>query len=537
MFDQIVPHPYYRKKHLEAPFLEERLQYLQYGIDRGLSFYSLRSTASCLLRVVKFLHLEVGRKVTLNEIENAANNLALYNYSKEKTRFSEESKKIFIRCAVDWLKKLNWLEELYTEKNSLFNTLYKDHRALQRHIDAPLFEERLKYLQHLFDGGAKKNTLRVVAAYLLVIMDYLNFFKLRQISLDEINKAGYRWLTNEKIYQRKARFSKHAKERFVWNATQWLDSLNCLEKIVKKSIPFEEYLTQYVKFMREEQNLSEYTIIGRVSQLQRFFIHIDEKQKNFMEVTACFLDKFLTEEYSINKYSRNTIQFYLSNIKAFLRYAQNKKWCQKNLAESIKSPRKYKYETLPSAPNWEDVKKLLSDTKTDYSKDIRDYAILMLLSVYGMRRSEVKHLKLEDIDWENEIIHIKRAKGSKSQMFPLSQPVGEAILNYIKNVRQNNCSSREIFLCMKAPYRALCSGSITVIVNRRLKPLNLNIKHHGAHALRHACATHLINEGISLKEISDYLGHQELDTTRIYAKVDLTNLRKISADLQLGDLL
>jgi len=66
--------------------------------------------------------------------------------------------------------------------------------------------------------------------------------------------------------------------------------------------------------------------------------------------------------------------------------------------------------------------------------------------------------------------------------------------------------------------------------------LNLNIKHHGPHALRHACATHLINEGVTLKEISDHLGHQGLDTTRIYTKVDLTSLRKV-ADFNLGDLL
>ena len=66
--------------------------------------------------------------------------------------------------------------------------------------------------------------------------------------------------------------------------------------------------------------------------------------------------------------------------------------------------------------------------------------------------------------------------------------------------------------------------------------MNLNIKHHGPHALRHACATHLINEGVTLKEISDHLGHQGLDTTRIYTKVDLTSLRKV-ADFHFGDLL
>jgi site-specific recombinase XerD len=86
------------------------------------------------------------------------------------------------------------------------------------------------------------------------------------------------------------------------------------------------------------------------------------------------------------------------------------------------------------------------------------------------------------------------------------------------------------------PYRPLETSTVYQIVSRRLKPLNLNIKHHVPHALRHACATHLINEGITLKEISDHLGHQGLDTTRIYAKVDLISLRKV-ADFKIGDLL
>lgn len=134
------------------------------------------------------------------------------------------------------------------------------------------------------------------------------------------------------------------------------------------------------------------------------------------------------------------------------------------------------------------------------------------------------------------MLYLKRAKRSKSQVFPLSKPVGNAILNYLKRVRPNNCLLREVFLCKRAPYRILSSSAIYQIVSKNLKPLNLNIKHHGPHALRHACATHLINEGISLKEISDHLGHRGLETTRIYTKVDLNNLRKI-AEFNIGDLL
>jgi len=109
-------------------------------------------------------------------------------------------------------------------------------------------------------------------------------------------------------------------------------------------------------------------------------------------------------------------------------------------------------------------------------------------------------------------------------------------LHYIKEVRPNNFLLKEVFISRRSPYRPLKTSAIYQIVSRRLKPLQLKIKHHGPHALRHGCATHLINAGISLKEISDHLGHQNLETTRIYTKVDLTSLRKV-AEFKLDGLL
>jgi site-specific recombinase XerD len=85
----------------------------------------------------------------------------------------------------------------------------------------------------------------------------------------------------------------------------------------------------------------------------------------------------------------------------------------------------------------------------------------------------------------------------------------------------------------RAPYRPV--KSLFGVVDYRWKTLDVAIKHHGPHSLRHACATRLINEGMSLKTIADQLGHRSLETTRIYAKVDLPRLRKV-ADFSMGGL-
>jgi len=179
---------------------------------------------------------------------------------------------------------------------------------------------------------------------------------------------------------------------------------------------------------------------------------------------------------------------------------------------------------------------LLESSEGNHPTNIRDRAIIMLLTVYGLRCGEVKKLRLEDLDWENEILYVRREKNVKFQKFPLSQTVGDAILNYLQNARPNNCHCREIFITRRAPYRPLSSAAFFQIVSKRLKPLGIDLKHFGPHSLRHTCATRLINEGISLKEISDHLGHHSLESARIYAKVDLTNLRKV-ADFEIGDLI
>ncbi len=162
--------------------------------------------------------------------------------------------------------------------------------------------------------------------------------------------------------------------------------------------------------------------------------------------------------------------------------------------------------------------------------DIRARAIFMLLAVYGLRAGEVIRLGLSDFDWEHELLTVTSSKSRRPRTYLLTRPVGDAVLRYLKEVRPRS-PHRQVFLTLRAPIGPLCQGYD--VVATRLRPLNLLIPHHGPHALRHACATHLLSEGLSLKEISDHLGHLDPETTRIYAKVDLAGLRQV-ADFDMG---
>ena len=166
---------------------------------------------------------------------------------------------------------------------------------------------------------------------------------------------------------------------------------------------------------------------------------------------------------------------------------------------------------------------------------LRARAVLLLLTVYGLRSGEISRLLLSDFDWREETFTVNHSKRGGVQKFPLQREVGDAILEYVRRARPRT-SCRNLFLTLHPPYRRIGYTSIWRITSTRLDAAGIQCHRRGPHALRHACATHLLEQGASLKEIGDLLGHRDFNSTRIYAKVHLQQLRLV-ADFDLGGLL
>ena len=246
------------------------------------------------------------------------------------------------------------------------------------------------------------------------------------------------------------------------------------------------------------------------------------------------IDRAIAEKNARRNYSRITIKHFASEIRAFIRYAEERGLCRPGMAPAIIPPRIYPTESVPAGLNWADVKRLLASTEGSRPTDKRDRAILMMLIAYGLRSGEVRGLRLDDIDWENETLRVRRSKPGRTHVYPLSRGVGQAILRYIIDVRPS-CSERTLFLTRLGPPRPLTSGGLGTVVRSRLKRLGVVARRTGPHALRHAAAQRLLDQGMSMKVIGDFLGHREPSSTAIYAKVDLRALREV-ADFDLGGL-
>ena len=323
------------------------------------------------------------------------------------------------------------------------------------------------------------------------------------------------------------------RSRFIDATRPWLRFLGWWRDPIV-GYEFQERLEQYCVWMRDERGFSASTIVGWRPRVQDFLIWCEAGNRELQLLQPSDIDAYFIDD-GAHHWSRRTVATVAALLRNFLHYAASQGWCRPQLADAIRGPRIYAQESLPYAPSWSDVQRLLAGALTDVPRDIRDRAILMLLSIYGMRATEVATLRLDQIDWQQRVIRIFRLKRRQPQVYPLLPSVAEALARYIDIVRPST-PYLEVFVGLRSPQRPLSRAGIYKVVSPRLLALGIKVIHYGPHALRHACATRLVADGLTLKEIGDHLGHRSTEATRTYAKVDLTALREVG-DFDLGELL
>jgi site-specific recombinase XerD len=417
----------------------------------------------------------------------------------------------------------------------MFDQLFERPHALARQRTGPLVEERQRFLVHQAERGMARRTLRDAALYLLIIARCLRLADRpgEVISRVEIERQAHLW-ANRSGTPKGSGFSR-SRYRFRQYATRWLAFLGRLQPTaVPPPHPFAQEIAAFAEYLGREKGLAATTIDGRCLALGQFLGRLGSAG-SLRRVTATQLDEVLIGQASEGRLSRRTVQDHASALRAFFRFAERRGWCPAGLAAAVKAPRVFAQESIPVGPSWDQVRQLLAQTEGDRPDDIRDRALLLLLAVYGLRAGEVVRLRLEDFDWVRELLTVTQSKSGRPRTYPLAGPVGVAVLRYLKEVRPRT-TLREVFLARTAPRRPLHRCCLYVIVARRLRAVSPGLPRYGPHALRHACATHLLEQGLSLKEIGDHLGHRRPDTTRIYTKVDLHGLRQV-ADVELGGVL
>lgn len=414
----------------------------------------------------------------------------------------------------------------------MIETLTSWPSVQQRHLSAPLLDEREQYLNHLLQIGWDADRVQAVAGYLVRIVLIMELTSLRKVKPSEIEEAAVRWANNtgpERICKR----PQTSPRGFASTARQWLRFHDCLSMPTAPPGCFDAQLSEFQAAL-DSRGLAAITIRSYVNQIQNFLRWVSERHSALSLLSVDDVDDYLATYREAGR-RLSTIATRCTALRVFFIVAEEKEWCLPGIWRGIINPRLPMYTEAPKGPSWADVRRLIRSVNGRSAVDLRTRALLLLYSIYGLRASEVARLRLDDFDWRNEIFCVHRAKRGGIQQFPIQYEVGEAILDYLQFGRPH-CACRFVFLTLQRPYRHLESRVMSGIVGERMKRLSIQSEHQGPHSLRHACATELLRKGTSLKEIANFLGHRTTQCVAIYAKYDQRSLRKV-ADFRLAGIL
>lgn len=294
--------------------------------------------------------------------------------------------------------------------------------------------------------------------------------------------------------------------------------------------PFNTETPGFFEHLVDERGLQPATVEQYRFHLDRFQAHLDRiGVRRLEELSPPILSSFIVERAGAGL-ARSTVREGAGIVRVFLRYAHREGAISRDLSEAVGWPQAYRLSSLPRSISWEDVNKVLAGVDQRSPAGRRDYAILLLLVVYGLRGREVAALRLDDVDWRRERLAVPDRKAGHSTAFPLTATVGEALLAYLRDGRPKT-EDRHIFFRTCAPLRPIGAAAVSGRARHYLLKAGIDVPRPGSHTLRHTTVQRLVDADFDLKTIGDFIGHRSAASTEIYAKVAVESLREVA----LGD--
>lgn len=257
-------------------------------------------------------------------------------------------------------------------------------------------------------------------------------------------------------------------------------------------------------------------------------LHLDAALAGLRRLRPCQIEAFV--RVAGTRVCRESLQHQVSHLRFFLRFLAGRGQVPRGLDSSIDTPRLYRGERLPRALPWETVKAFLDAIDRSSPMGRRDYAMFLLIATYGLRTSEVAALRLEHVEWRARRIRVPRPKTKTTLILPLTDQVGAALLDYLRFARPR-LRYREVFLRVRAPAGPLAPTAVTEAFQCWTRRGALPIPYQGPHCLRHSLAVHLLRQGTPLKTIGDLLGHRGAESTCVYLRLNVEDLRDAALDL------
>lgn len=416
----------------------------------------------------------------------------------------------------------------------MFEQFFTRAATVIQHRSAPYVVERERFLLHCVEQGYSRDCVKKFGTHALLASQDLATHGGLPACLEDIKGAADR--VEQLRIDLQVTCDHNFRRRFIHDVKKWLQFVGQLQEpkdLAARAAEHRALLDDFALSMKDDRGLSPATIRNRRWHVGKFLTWFLDGGRRLSELQLKHIDEFFRILHG-SGYSKVTAKIYANGIRAFVRHAERRSWCEAGIAGSIPGPRIYRQHSLPTGPSWEEIKKVIPDALSDSPVAIRDRAIILMFAVYGLRAGEVAGLRVADVDWENDKLRVRRPKPRSAALYPLAPEVGEAIARYLRAARPKH-KSPSLFLKVLAPMGPMTPTSLYAVVSRYLHETGAKLDHYGPHALRHACAQRLLSQGLSLKEIGDHLGHRSSDITRVYAKVDMKGLEDVAA-FDLGEV-
>lgn len=305
-----------------------------------------------------------------------------------------------------------------------------------------------------------------------------------------------------------------------------------------KTVPglsMQNLVEDFLQYLRHERGQAEHTQRTYSALLNRFVNWAKEQGLSTWEsVQLRHLMSFLQNEReralltepkeSSRRLSGESVYLEIAALRAFYKFAENEKLLPENIAENLSLPRRWK--RLPKALSADELETLLQPENPETPASLCDHAILELAYASGLRLSELRMLRLEQLHLEAGFINVI-GKGNKERVVPLGRKAVEALQHYLEAGRPKLVTKRSpaaVFLTKRGT--PFASVTLWLRIKQRVRRAGVS-RNVTPHMLRHSFATHLLENGADLRVIQELLGHANISTTEVYTHVAGNRLREV----------
>lgn len=286
-------------------------------------------------------------------------------------------------------------------------------------------------------------------------------------------------------------------------------------------------LRDYATHLTRHRGNPEATVHKKLDHVGKLLEHLAASGKSWRQMRLPDIDAFLVQ--CAHGYSRATTADVASTVRSFARFLLASGRIGVDLADAVISPVQPRFERPRRAWPWEDVQRLLRAVDTSTARGLRDHALLLMMSTYGLGAGEAIRLQLEDIDWNVGTLRVTRPKTGVNYVLPLLPAVGKVLAHYLRHGRPASTPTRHVFVQAKVPFGALtASSAVRHILVKHAKAAGIQAAYLGSHVLRHSNAARQVDVGTQARVLTELLGHRDSQSLSAYVRIATQTLREVS---------